>query len=542
MRRPLRSAALPAAVVLLGVPLSVPAFVWEHAGRIRYSFEYGLLVLAVVAAARTRGRVVVRRAAIVLYFVLLLFLTYEGVFRASFRQEPALVEDFRLAINLVHFLWEVKSWRWLAFALGGAALVTALFVALDKVLRRLQESQAAARLSRIPILAAAWALVGVTSALLHGPIRAGGVEVAANVRASIAARKRLEALGDATHDERYRDFAKVRLAKRPNFYFLVVEAYGEILVTWDMTEPYRALMQRARGRLESAGYHMRTMYSTATIHGGRSWLSLATMQTGIPIDQPELFEVFEAQASHVPTLVGFFRQQGYHTASIEPGTKDRTGVGKNDLYGHEMRVDAPALAYGGKSWGFGGIPDQYTLDQFRARFVGPLGDPRYVFYMAVSTHYPWTDDTVPMFEGDSSDWPPLPGTEKIGTDLRRYYLKSVDYEWHLLTKFLETETSPEIVIVILGDHQPRLESNVPGEVTFNTPVHVISRDKAFVDRFATVGFQEGLYAEPGSATPIVHEALFSLLVSELAGAYGTEETKAFAHYFPEGISLRGLNP
>ena len=109
-------------------------------------------------------------------------------------------------------------------------------------------------------------------------------------------------------------------------------------------------------------------------------------------------------------------------------------------------------------------------------------------------------------------------------------------------ELLEAERSQEIVVVIIGDHQPRLESNQPGEATFDTPVHVISRDPAFIARFAERGFQPGLYAEPKRGQTLVHEALFSLFVTELAGAYGTPETKGLAKYFPAGISVGGLNP
>ena len=86
-----------------------------------------------------------------------------------------------------------------------------------------------------------------------------------------------------------------------------------------------------------------------------------------------------------------------------------------------------------------------------------------------------------------------------------------------------------------------LESNPPGELTFNAPVHVLSRDAAFVERFADAGFQPGLFAEPGKAPALQHEGLFSLWVKKLAEAYGTPETRDRATWFPDGIGLAGLN-
>ncbi len=541
MRRALRANVLWAVVVMLGVPLSIPAIVWGERGHalFGYSFEYGLVVLGLLATARTRRRRLLRWLAVAGYPALLLFLTYEYAFESSFHRPPALAEDWRLAINLVHFLSEMTSFAWVA-AIGGSLVgVVLLIVLLNRTFTALQEKEPAVPRRRVGMAALAWTLLSGILTFAGAPL--ASAKIIDNTRASVAVHARLRALGEGGPDARYQDLMRVRLQKKPNFYFLVIEAYGEILTTWDMADAYRALISRIQTRLEAAGYRARTGISSAPVHGGRSWLSLGTMQTGILIDQPESFTLLTSRVREVPTLIGFFRNQGYHTGSLEPGTKDRTGVGAGDMYAHELRVTAPQLDYQGTKYGWGVIPDRFSLETFRKSSLPALAEPRYLFYMAVSTHYPWTRDTVPAYE-DSADWPPLPGVEKIGTDYRLHYLKSVEYEWRALADFLEADKSQDAVIVVLGDHQPRLESNSPGEVTFHTPVHILSKDGAFVESFADIGFQQGLYAEPGRTTTLNHEGLFSLLVTKLAAAYGTPETRWLATYFPEGISLRGLNP
>jgi hypothetical protein len=465
----------------------------------------------------------------------LLFLVYEYLFPTFFRQEPALVEDWKLAINLYHFVSGTRAW----ILAAGAIVVGFGLVALVGRVIRLAQTHLAAERRPLALAFAGWSLVAVVSTLARGPFVFVGLKVAENYRASVEARRRLAALNRPEHDDRYRQLMKVRLKKKPNVYLLVVEAYGEVVTTWDMTPPYRALMDRAQARLERAGYHARSSYSTSPIHGGRSWLSIATMQSGMTIDVPATFTAFEPVSRRIPTLVGFFREQGYTTASLEPGTNRKTGTAE-DLYPHDLRFDAAELRYTGPKWGFGVIPDKYAWDEFRTRGLGKLGEPRYVFYMATSTHYPWTAETLPSYE--SPEWPPLPGMDAIGTELRRYYMKSLEYEWHVLCDVLEADRSQDLVVVIIGDHQPRLETNFPGEVTFDAPIHILSRDAAFVDSFARRGFQEGLFAQPGHAAPISHAGLFSLLVTALAEAYGTPETREFAGYIPEGIGLEGLKP
>ncbi len=131
-------------------------------------------------------------------------------------------------------------------------------------------------------------------------------------------------------------------------------------------------------------------------------------------------------------------------------------------------------------------------------------------------------------------WPDFPGVAEIGSPLRLSYFRSVEYEWRCLLDFLEKESSREVVVVILGDHQPRLDSNAPGEASMNTPVHVLSRDPAFVHRLVPHGFTLGLLPQPGGRT-LAHEGMFSLWVSTLDEAYG-EGTKRAA-YQPEGPEI-----
>lgn len=536
--------ALAVGAALLGLAVALPARVVgnEERAPLFFSFELGVGVAAVIASARgKRGAACVRWLVAALYTLLLLFLFYETGFKSFFHREPALVEDWHFAINLFHFLSEMKTWRWHALVWGSIAGLVVFVIVIGKLFGALQRHTRSLRRKGVLAIAIGWALVGGISSYLGGPIRVAGTSVVANYRASVAARKRTAPLRDRGRDGRYDALMEVRLARRPSFYFLVVEAYGQILSTWDMDSSYRALMNRARTRLEAAGYHMATAYSSAPVHGGRSWLSTSTMQTGILIDEPASYAAFETASHRIPTLAGFFRAQGYDMASLEPASKKRPGLGNDDLYAHRVRVDGDRLEYTGPPFGFGNIPDQYSLNTFRTRFLPTVAEPRYFFYFAVSTHWPWGKNSVPPFEG-GPEWPPLEGTEAIASDFRLSYLRTVEYEWRSLIELLEAERSQDIVIVILGDHQPRLESNQPGEVTFDTPMHVLSRDAAFVARFAERGFQPGLYAEPKRVEPLLHEALFSLLVSELAGAYGTPETKGLAKYYKTGISVGGLNP
>lgn len=550
----IRQAALWATVLGFNLLLFVPSTVWGEPRRsvFRLSLEYGFALLALALAARTPFRVWVRALVVTLYSAILLFLVYHHAFKSFFLREPAVVEDWRLAINLVHFLSEMTAPRWVAFTAGCVMGAIGLVTLLERSCAVLQRMLASARPRRLVAVAAGGLMAAGVSLAFSGSV---AKPLADNYRASVAVQEKLGRLRGATPDERNLALLKVRLAKRPNFYVLMVESYGEVLTTWDMTDAYRTLMARVQARLQKAGFTARTAYSAAPVHGGTTWFSIATLQTGILIDQPRSYEALASVGARIPTLTKFFRSQGYHTSALQPGMTNRTGLGRFDMYNHERLIDAQAIGYRGQRWGFGVIPDQYSLGLFREHALGAAAEPRYLFYVGVSTHFPWGEHVPPYvrdfktldggaggLHADDTGWAPLPGLAKITSDFRRSYFRSIEYEWRVLLDLLEADRSRELVVIVMGDHQPRLESNPPGELTFNAPVHVLSKDPAFVERFAQLGFQPGLYAEPGRAPPLLHEGLFSLWVTQLAGSYGTNETKRFAEYFPEGIGLAGLNP
>jgi hypothetical protein len=542
-----------AIAVALNVLLFVPAFVFSQPrpSLLRVSFEYGVAVLALGLAAPTRLRTPCRVLVVALYAGLLLFLTYHHAYHYFFLREPAVVEDWRLLLNLLHLVGEMTSPRWMALVAACVLFSVGLVVLLERVFAALQRRMVSRTPRLLGLAAAGCLLLGVASFVRFGFV---SEPLAANYRASVEVKQKLEQLHGAPPDQRNLPLIGVRLAKKPNVYLLMIEAYGEVLATWDMTEPYRALMSRVEARLKAAGYTARTAYSAAPVYGGRSWFSIATVHTGILVDQPQSYAALEPVAGDIPTLTKFFRAQGYHTLSLQPGTAVRAGLPQPDLFKHERLIDASEIGYRGRRWGFFTIPDQYSLGAFRERYPMVTDEPHYWFFMSVSTHFPWIGEVPPYVrdwktldgaapEAVTGDprWPPLPGVDKIASELRSAYLRSIEYEWRVLTDMLEKDPSKELVVIVVGDHQPRLESNPPGEVTFNSPVHVISRDPTFVERFAQTGFQPGLYAEPGRTPVLQHEGLFSLLVKKLAEAYGTSATKGLAQYFPGGIGLAGLN-
>jgi hypothetical protein len=79
--------------------------------------------------------------------------------------------------------------------------------------------------------------------------------------------------------------------------------------------------------------------------------------------------------------------------------------------------------------------------------------------------------------------------------VRRVYGESIEYTMETLVSFLEQQPDPDLVLVVLGDHQPH--SYVSGaDAGHDVPVSVIARDPRVMRRIAGWDWQDGLLPAP----------------------------------------------
>jgi len=543
-----RAALTWALVALVNLTAFLPRLLWpnpaagstlthpmDRPGGVGVGYEVGLLVALVALAAGTRARRATVAAATGLFAALLLFTVYHEAYLYAFFIDPAVVDDWRLLVNLGHLLGDAPRTIWLAIAAGLVAF--AGVVELCAVtLRRVAEGAAPIPLRRRAALAVAFAVVGaIVVTRPAAPKRRRAIQqlsdgIAVNVAASRGALANWHAIFDRPPDTRNDALGAVRLppSARPNVYLLLFEAYGEILASCDVSAPAtRALLGRLDERLAKSGYQTRTAYSEAPIHGGRSWMSIATLQSGVRIDAQPVFRVFEENVARLPTLTSFFKANGYHTMMLQPWDKVRVGLSAHDIYRRDVVVIHRDLPYRGPPYGLTGIPDQFAVGYFDETHLRGAPQPRFVSYMATQTHYNWwppppiardwreLDHFVPPEQAEP--WAPVAGVERITDQEYAWYFADVEYEWRVLAALMEAHRDEAALFVVVGDHQPFLKCGA-APVTLNTPLHLVSRDAALLDRFTDAGFTPGLWRAPaadGKAT-LRHEALFSLLVSRLA--------------------------
>ena len=152
------------------------------------------------------------------------------------------------------------------------------------------------------------------------------------------------------------------------------------------------------------------------------------------------------------------------------------------------------------------MPDQYTLADFHRRELAPADRPPVMAEIdLISSHHPWVPlpSMVPWDQvGDGSVFDGMPEQGQTSKEVfrdpeavKRAFGESVEYSWQALTSYLTTYPDPDLVLVVLGDHQPH--SYVSGQdAGHDVPVSVIAQDPAVMERIAGWGWQDGLRPSP----------------------------------------------
>ena len=279
---------------------------------------------------------------------------------------------------------------------------------------------------------------------------------------------------------------------------LFLESYGA--VTFDRQE-YAVALDRSRNVLSQAvarsGRQMVSAYVRSPTFGGASWLAHASFLAGVEVADENRYRLLLTHNRE--TLVHRFARHGYRTLALMPGLQRPWPEGA--FYSFDKIYDAATLDYHGPAFGYWHIPDQYTLARLHdIELVTQSRAPVFLFFATISSHAPF--QPIPPYH---DDWHALLGAEPFGpydvtnqlsqkpnwTDLAPAYVSSLDYAMTYIAGYLETHDSRDLVLVILGDHQP--PAIVSGPVaSWDVPVHVIASRPALIEALCAEGFQIGL--------------------------------------------------
>ncbi|MEQ8965864.1 MAG: hypothetical protein RID91_08575 [Azospirillaceae bacterium] len=289
-----------------------------------------------------------------------------------------------------------------------------------------------------------------------------------------------------------------------------VESYGR--TTHDnplYAESVLPTLAAAERDLRGAGLAARSAWLTAPTVGGQSWLSHATLLSGLWIDSQPRYDAL--MASDRATLIHLADRAGRRTAAVMPAIT--MAWPEAGYFGYDAVYASDDLGYRGPPFNWVTMPDQYTWTALeRLTLEGREGRAdAFVEVALISSHAPWTpvpelidwtavDDGRVFADMAASGDPP----EVVWRDrdrVRAQFGASVVYALETAASFAARQgRAPGRVrlIVLLGDHQPAgfVAQDHGGR---DVPVHLIG-PPSLVDRFAAAGWEAGL--RPSGEAPV----------------------------------------
>jgi phosphatidylglycerophosphate synthase len=283
-----------------------------------------------------------------------------------------------------------------------------------------------------------------------------------------------------------------------------VESYGRVAIQGSSFSPrVHAVLDRGSAQLRGAGFSSRSAFLTSPTFGGLSWLAHSTLQSGIRVDGQRRYD--QLVQNDRLTLTRAFERAGWRAVGAMPANHRAWPEGAS-FYGYDAIYDRRNLGYRGPDFGLPPMPDQYTLLALQRRELARRGRPRlFAEVDLISSHAPWT--RIPRLiswddVGDGSIFDRIPAEESTQAALfgdaeraRMAYGQSIEYSLRTLFSFVQRYGQDDLVLVVLGDHQPATLVSGRG-AGHDVPISVIAHDPAVLDRIDGWGWQDGMLPSP----------------------------------------------
>ena len=493
------------------------------------SVELAVLILTLMIVGMLRGRVTPRaqRWLAVVWVALIVGRYVDVTVRSLYGREIDLYWDLRFVPDVsAMFAFVATRWQTALFALGlvlAPVLVYVLArwaiaqvsgVAMERTPRGVLTAAAAGVLLlwMVPVLA-----VRVPAVRFAEPVTPVYWRAVAGLASEIAGAGEKRLAPPPVMDS---DLSRVNGA---DVFVIFIESYGA--VSWDRPElasPLTSSRQQFEAEVRATGRSVVSAQVASTTFGGESWLAHISLLSGTEVRDHRTN--LRLMAQQRDTLVKVFGRHGYRTVAIMPGVLRRWPEGA--FYGFDDIYNHGRLDYRGPPFGWWDVTDQFALARIDALEVAPQPRrPLFVFFPTISTHAPFTP--APPYQ---PDWPrvltskPYDAAEldRAWSDqpdwlnLAPSYVKSLDYTHATLAGYLGLRADRDLVMLLIGDHQP--PGLVSGEgASWNVPVHVIASRPAVLDRLRRHGFRDGL------TPPAPAIARMDTLLPILLDAFGDSE-------------------
>jgi hypothetical protein len=285
-----------------------------------------------------------------------------------------------------------------------------------------------------------------------------------------------------------------------------VESYGRSAVQGTSFSPgIDAVLRDGAGRLSAAGFSARSAFLTSPTFGGASWLAHSTLQSGVRVDSQQRYN--QLLTHERLTLTEAFSRGGWRTVFDVPANTIDWPEGAK-FYGFDSMYDSRNVGYRGPKFGYAPMPDQYVLSAFHRLELAPTNrSPVMAEIDLVSSHHPWTPLPHPVDwnkVGDGTVFNGMPAqgesSEEVFRDpekVRALYGQSIQYTLNTLFSFLTTYPNPNLVVIMVGDHQAHsyVSGDRPGH---DVPISIIAHDPSVLQQASAWQWQDGLLPSPAA--------------------------------------------
>lgn len=404
--------------------------------------------------------------------------------------------------------------------IGAVAGVVAAIVLLPLAMLRITRVAADHRqpaLRVIGALAGVWLVLGVlgTTLVSRTPVAS---TISAGVIFDTAKVVRAEVHDEGVfakeikHDE-FRDTPTNQLltALRGKDVLLVfAESFGKVAIEESSIAPEvdEALAEGDK-RLASAGFHSRSGFLISSTFGGGSWLAHSTLQSGLWVHN--LRRYAQLTPERRLTLASAFNRAGWRTVDEDVSNNRPWPEGKH-FYHWDKIYNRNQVGYKGPTFSYAAMPDQYIYSALQRLELGKTHRrPLFAEIDTVSSHQPWNriPEEIPWDKvGDGSIYDHLSNHYEPESFLSFWdnpekvqagYGKTIVYTVNTLTKFIQHYGKKNLVVIELGDHQPR--EPVTGEQAgHQVPISIISHDPKVLKAIEGWGWNPGL--KPRKEAPV----------------------------------------
>ncbi len=485
----------------------------------RLPLELLVVVAVAVLLPATPRRVLVVVLGAILSVLLLVKVLDIGFFTAFDRPFRPLDDVSYLGIGIETLGEAVGSSTATLIVAAAALLILAILaipvVALQRV-TRVAAGQRAWVLRATAVLGVIWVALRVVGAPVASSSAAAlAVDEVKGVRTALASRAAFTR--QIAHD-RFGAIPGNRLLtglRGKDVLVVFVESYGRVAIQDSSFSPrIDAVLERGAAGLRADGFSSRSAFLTSPTFGGLSWLAHSTLQSGVTVNGEWRYDQVVKKGR--VTLTRAFKRAGWRAVGAMPGNRRAWPEGST-FYHYDKVYDRRNFGYRGPTFGLPPMPDQYTLLALQRRELAKRNrPPLFAEVDLISSHAPWT--RIPQLiswddVGDGSIFDRLPAEESTKAALfgdaeraRAAYAHSVEYSLRTIFSFVRRYGDDNLVMIVLGDHQPATLVTGHDDPSHDVPISIIAHDPEVMDRIAAWGWQDGV--SPAPQAPVWPMAAF----------------------------------